>query len=53
MTACYSYKVIKKKIIRSRASTKKARFLAKARRGDVLKPSKPCPQGSFYLLIHF
>ena len=38
---------------RSKASTRKARFLAKARRGDVLKPSKSCHQGSFYLLIHF
>ena len=27
---------------RSKASTRKARFLAKARRGDVLKPSMPC-----------
>ena len=26
---------------RSKASTRKARFLAKARRGDVLKPSMP------------
>ena len=32
---------------RSKASTRKARLLAKARHGDVLKPSKPCHQGSF------
>ena len=38
---------------RSRASTRRARSLAKVRHGDVLKHSKPCPQGSFYLLIHF
>ena len=38
---------------RSIASTRRVRSLAKARRGDVLKPSKSCPQGSFYLLIHF
>ena len=28
---------------KSRASTRRARSLAKARCGDVLKPSKPCP----------
>ena len=32
---------------RSRASTRRPRFLAKAMHGDVLKPSKPCPKGSF------
>ena len=44
-----------RKIIRqrSRASTRRARSIAKARRGDVLKPFKSCPQGSSYLLIHF
>ena len=38
---------------RSRASTRRARSIAKARRGDVLKPFKSGPQGSSYLLIHF
>ena len=47
MTAYYSYKVIKKKNYKIKSVHQKARFLAKARHGDVLKPSKPCPQGSF------
>ena len=38
---------------RSRASTRRARSLAKARHGDVLEPSKPCPQEVSNLLIHF
>ena len=48
-----SHNLEKKKRQRSIASTRRVRSLAKARRGDVLKPSKSCPQGSFYLLIHF